>query len=418
LENQSQAMAADARCVSKPLIDFASRPCKLGKEVRMGRYVVVGGGITGCAAAWTLACSGHRVRLFEQHHIAAMASGWTLGGVRQSGRHPAELPLAKAAVSLWPGLADRLGHETGYFQHGNLRLARTADEAKVIRKLVDEQNRQGLELIFLDGSDAVRAVSPSISETVVAASYCATDGFADPVATTSAFARAARQHGASIETGVRVEQIVMRKGRIFGVETSRGFAEADGVIVAAGTHSPGLLASLGLVLPLSVTLVQVVQTEPAPPSFDQVFGVANADCAGRQEPDGRFRFTSGVTMFQVNADSWTEAGLAPSAADVAALRDRVGNVLPSAAATPVARSWGGLIDLTPDHLQVIDAPATHPGLMVAAGFSGHGFGIGPVTGSLAAALAMGTAPAHDLLAFSLARFCGHGAASQPVALHG
>jgi sarcosine oxidase, subunit beta len=384
----------------------------------MGRFVVVGGGITGCAAAWTLALAGHTVRLFEQHHIAAMASGWTLGGVRQSGRHPAELPLARAAVALWPGLADALGHETGYFQHGNLRLARTADEAAVIRKLVEDQNRQGLALTFLDGSDAVRTAAPAISESVVAASYCATDGFADPVAATNAFAQAAGQHGASIETGIRVYQIVMRHGRVCGVETSQGFAEVDGVIVAAGTHSPGLLAPLGLILPLAVTLVQVVQTEPAPSCFNQVFGVANADCAGRQEPDGRFRFTSGVSVFEGDADTWTEAGLAPSTANVTALRNRVGAVLSIAAQTPVARSWGGLIDLTPDHLPVIDAPRTHHGLVIAAGFSGHGFGIGPVTGTLAAELAMGAEPAHDLLAFRLARFGSNDAAFQPVSLHG
>jgi sarcosine oxidase, subunit beta len=393
-------------------------PCNLGKEIRMGRFVVVGGGITGCSAAWTLARAGHRVSLFEQHHIAAMASGWTLGGVRQSGRHPAELPLAKAAVALWPKLADRLGHETGYFQYGNLRLARTADEASVIHRLVDEQNRLGLELTFLDGSAAVRAVAPAISEAVVAASYCTTDGFADPVATTSAFALAAGQKGASIEIGVRVDRIVMRQGRVCGVETSQGFAEADVVIIAAGTHSPVLLAPLGLALPLAVTLVQVVQTEPAVPCFDQVFGVANADCAGRQEPDGRFRYTSGVRVFEGGAESWTGPGLAPSAADVAALRNRVGSVLPIAAATPVAHCWGGLIDLTPDHLPVIDAPRSHPGLVIAAGFSGHGFGIGPVTGALAAELAMGVAPAHDLSAFRLARFASSDVPSQPVTLHG
>jgi sarcosine oxidase, subunit beta len=384
----------------------------------MGRFVVIGGGITGCAAALTLAQAGHTVRLFERYHVAAMASGWTLGGVRQSGRHPAELPLAKAAVALWPKLADRLGHETGYFQHGNLRLARTADEAAVIRRLVEEQNGQGLGLTFLDGCDAIHAVAPVISGSIVAASYCPTDGYADPVAATRAFAQAAGQHGASVETGVRVEQIIMRQGRVCGVETSNGLTEADAVIVAAGTHSPTLLAPLGLALPLAVTLVHVVQTEPAPPCFDQVFGVANADCAGRQEPGGRFRYTSGVRVFEGDADRWTETGLAPSAADVTALTERVRAVLPLAAQTPIARSWGGLIDLTPDHLPVIDAPRTHPGLVIAAGFSGHGFGIGPVTGTLAAELAMGVAPGHDLTAFRLARFGGHDAVSQPAALHG
>ena len=66
----------------------------------MQRFVIIGGGITGCVAAFTLARRGHAVRLIEKRRIAAMASGWTLGGVRQSGRHPAELPLARVGGGL------------------------------------------------------------------------------------------------------------------------------------------------------------------------------------------------------------------------------------------------------------------------------------------------------------------------------
>ena len=66
----------------------------------MQRLVIIGGGITGCVAACALARRGRAVRLIEKRRIAAMASGWTLGGVRQSGRHPAELPLARAGGGL------------------------------------------------------------------------------------------------------------------------------------------------------------------------------------------------------------------------------------------------------------------------------------------------------------------------------
>jgi sarcosine oxidase subunit beta len=68
------------------------------------------------------------VTLIEKKGIAAMASGRTLGGVRQSGRHPAELPLARAAVALWAGLRDALGADVDYRRAGNLRLARTPVE--------------------------------------------------------------------------------------------------------------------------------------------------------------------------------------------------------------------------------------------------------------------------------------------------
>src|SRR5258708_27313688 len=110
---------------------------------RMLRIVIIGGGITGAAAASELAREGQAVTLIEKHGIAAMASGWTLGGVRQSGRNPAELPLARAAVAMWGELADTLGADVEYRRNGNLRLARTPAEVDVIRALVLSQPAHG-----------------------------------------------------------------------------------------------------------------------------------------------------------------------------------------------------------------------------------------------------------------------------------
>src|SRR5262245_53525808 len=76
--------------------------------------IAIGGGITGAARTDAVAREGHAVTLIEQRGIAAMASGWTLGGVRQSGRDPSELPLARAAVALWAGLRDTLGADVEY----------------------------------------------------------------------------------------------------------------------------------------------------------------------------------------------------------------------------------------------------------------------------------------------------------------
>ena len=132
----------------------------------MLRIVVIGGGITGTSAAAELAREGHAVTLIEKQAVAAMASGWTLGGVRQSGRHPAELPLARAAVELWGALSDVLGVDVEYRRSGNLRLARDADEAEVIRTLVAGQQARGLDLHFLPDNAAVRTVAPALSRHV------------------------------------------------------------------------------------------------------------------------------------------------------------------------------------------------------------------------------------------------------------
>ena len=113
--------------------------------------VVVGAGISGAAAAYELAAAGCSVVLLDRFGPAAMASGWTLAGVRQSGRHAAELPLAKAAVQRWGTLADELDAPTGYRRTGNLRCARTPAEVAIIRNLVTAQAAAGLELSFLAG---------------------------------------------------------------------------------------------------------------------------------------------------------------------------------------------------------------------------------------------------------------------------
>ena len=377
----------------------------------MNAIAIIGGGITGTAAADALAREGHAVTLIEKSGIAAMASGRTLGGVRQSGRHPAELPLAQAAVELWGGLADVLGTDVDYRRSGNLRLARTPAEIEIVRDLVHAQRAQGLDLVFLPDNAAVRAVAPALSNRVLAASYCATDGHADPVKATNAFAQSARRHGATIREGVRALAIQIVNDRVAGVLTAAGSIPAERVIVAAGVDTPALLAPLGLHLPLSMQVVSVVQSEPLPPTLDQVFGVANADCAGRQEVGGRLRFTDGGS----SEPAWTNE---PSANAVRAVVERVANVLPVAGAATVSRTWTGLVDLTPDALPVIDMPERVAGLIVAAGFSGHGFCLGPVSGLLCADLAVGRTPRHDVAAFQLARFeRGPLAATSPT-LHG
>lgn len=138
--------------------------------------IIIGGGISGVSATYEIARAGHRVTLLEKTRLGAMASGWTLGGVRQSGRHPVELPLAQAAVARWQTLDQELGQPTGYRQGGNLRLARSDDEVATIRALVADQRALGLDLEFLPDLQAVREVAPAVGDAVLAASFApATD---------------------------------------------------------------------------------------------------------------------------------------------------------------------------------------------------------------------------------------------------
>jgi len=70
----------------------------------------------------------------------------------------------------------------------------------------------------------------------------------------------------------------------------------------------------------------------------------------------------------------------------------------------IAQRWAGFIDATPDNIPVISPIDGISGLIVATGFSGHGFGIGPGAGRLTADLVCGFKPIVDPSAFRLSRF--------------
>ena len=381
--------------------------------------VVIGGGISGTAAAYELARAGAKVTLLEQGSLASMASGWTLAGVRQSGRHPAELPLAAAAVARWEHLSEDLGVDMEYRREGNLRLARSPEEVPVIQAIVAEQRDLGLDLTFLPDNAAVREIAPAIAESVLAASYCPTDGHANPIATVRAFAMAAAQNGATLHTETVVTAIDAASGRIRGVRTRDGHIAADVVVVAAGVYTARLCAALGFDLPIQVSRVAVVQTVPLPPLIRQVLGTARADFAGRQEVGGRFRLTGGGQPWPHRLDDLAHGDelVLPPAGDVIAALTRGIEVLPALAGARVARVWGGLLDMTPDALPILERTPDLEGLVIAAGFSGHGFCLGPVTGQIVRDLVLEGTTAFPIQPFRRERFAAMSGAAAAT-LHG
>lgn len=368
--------------------------------------VVIGGGISGTATAYELVRAGAKVTLLEQGSLASMASGWTLAGVRQSGRHPAELPLATTAVARWEQLGEELDADVEYRREGNLRLARSPEEIPIIQTIVAEQRALGLDLTFLPDNAAVREIAPAIAGSVLAASYCPTDGHANPIATVRAFAMAATRHGAAVRTETAVTAIDASGGRVRGVRTCGGDIAADVVVVTAGVYTARLCAPLGLELPIQVSRVAVVQTVPLPPLIRQVLGTASADFAGRQEVGGRFRLTGGGTPWPHQLDHLAHGDdpVLPPAGDVIAALTCGIEVLPALAGASVARVWGGLLDMTPDALPIIERSPDLEGLVIAAGFSGHGFCLGPVTGQIVRDLVLEGTTAFPIQPFRRERF--------------
>ena len=158
-----------------------------------------------------------------------------------------------------------LGADTGYRREGNLRLARSYAEAEIIHRLVEDQRQAGLDLSYLAGPDAIRAIAPAIAPTVVAASFCPTDGHADPLATVDAYRAAAERHGAVFRLGEGARSIEIRGDRVNAVVTDRVRIDCGVCVVAGGVHSNYLLTPLALTVPLRVPMVTVLQTDRLPP---------------------------------------------------------------------------------------------------------------------------------------------------------
>lgn len=363
--------------------------------------VIIGGGISGTAAAYELAKRGVSVTLLERGDLASMASGWTLAGVRQSGRHPAELPLAQAAMRRWEHLAGELGADVEYRQNGNLRLALTEDDVPAIRQVVETGNAAGIEMTYLPDIDAVHEIAPALTDDLAGASFCPTDGHANPHLAVNAFADAARRHGATIRTGVQVTAIETDGTRVTGVRTATGHIPAGTVIVAAGVYTPYLLDPLGIHIPFDIVQVPAMQSVATSPLLDQVLGIPTGGFAGRQEASGRFRLTGFSIPWNA---TWHDAeNVLPTMTQVQETIGWACRLVPAIRELRMAQVWGGLIDKTPDALPVIERTPEIDGLVVAAGFSGHGFCLGPVTGELLADIATEERTAHPAGPFARQR---------------
>jgi len=373
-------------------------------DSKFSDVIIVGAGITGIASAVALAEKGVAVTVIERYRPAAMASGWTLAGVRQSGRDPAELALAKRAVSLWQSLDQRLDASTGYRQTGNIRLARNESEAVVIRQLVETQRQAGLDIELLNPAELQKQF-PVLSKTIRCASLCPSDGQADPLATSTAYRIAAERLGVRFLTSTAVHRINTHVGRFHSLDTSTGSLQSEFCILATGVQTNDLLQPLGLALPIQWAIVTVAQSEPVPALLTPVIGVANADMAVRQQADGRLRMSNGAEF--TDTELIEENGVPyvrTTPATIKATQARIAKVLPAAAGAPIAHSWAGLLDMTPDALPIIDYLPGIEGVIVAAGFSGHGFGIGPAVGETIAELTLHETTSLPIAAFAFDRF--------------
>jgi sarcosine oxidase subunit beta len=342
----------------------------------------------GLSAAFHLrrADPGGRVVVLERAHIGSAASGASAAGVRVMGRDPAERALALASLARWPTLDRELEGATRYRRGGGLRIALDEEEWRAAPAWMEQQRADSVPVQLIDAAEARRLAS-GISPGCLGAVLCAVDGQAEAMPTTLAFAGAARKLGAELVEGVGATALVVERGRAVAVVRTDGAREScDGVVVAAGAWTPALLAPLGVRLPFETRALQMLLTEPASPaSLAPVVSCFGRKLSFKQLADGAYLIGGGwpARIVDERANKW---GVLEES-----VRGSLGvarEVYPALGSPSVARSWAGLEAFMPDELPVL-GPLPHvDGVIVAAGFCGHGFALAPAVGDVLARLAL------------------------------
>lgn len=364
--------------------------------------IIIGGGIIGNSAAYYLAKKGFSVIVLEKSdHMGNGGSSRNGGGVRQSGRDKRELPLAMYGVkNLWPTLSEELEMDVEYYQEGNLRLGKTEGHIKILEGLTKDAVSLGLDVRMIDGAEA-KTICPYLSDEVIGASWCPTDGHANPMLATLAYYRKARQLGVRFITGEEVTAIRKIRGKARTVVTADNCYEGDIIILAAGFESRSIAATVGIDVPMTQALLEVLVTEAQPSMFYQMLGTAAADFYGHQSTHGSFVFGGSSGLEGVNKDNGTPVTNSLTASCICR---GIMKYFPCLKDAKIVRTWAGWIDECADHVPVISRVEEVPGLILACGFTGHGFGISPTVGVLLSEMAAGEKPVLDIDGFRYDRF--------------
>lgn len=410
--------------------------------------VVIGGGIVGLTAALALAERNIPVVLLEKGRLAGEQSSRNLGWVRKTSRMAEDIPLAQASDRLWAAMPERVGQDVGYRQAGIMFVGRTDTQMAMHEGWLKSVAHLGLDSQLLTAQQIADRV-PGGRGDWAGGIYTPSDGRAEPTLASSAIARAAIAKGVTIVENCAVRTLSLAAGKVSGVVTEKGEIRCEQVLLAGGLWSRRFLGNLGISLPTLPLICSVLRT--APMEGPTEIAVGAPDFSFRKHHDGGFIITqrgaldASLTLDHLLIGSrylqqlraqrsflrisvgknfirdlalprrWKANRRSPFE-QVRTLDPEVNPALNQEAMTNliaawpafekavIADAWAGAIDVTPDSNPVIGPVAKIPGLSLATGFSGHGFGTSPAAGQLAADLVSAATPIIDPHPYRFERF--------------
>ena len=343
------------------------------------RVVIVGGGIVGCSVAYHLTLRGcSDVVLLERKQLTCGTTWHAAGLVGQLRASYNMTRLAQYTTGLYAALEAETGQATGFRQTGSIAIATNAARLEELLRGASMAKCFGLEVHTLTPSE-IASMWPGVHiDDLVGGVFLPKDGRTNPIDTTQALARGAKNRGAKIFEKTRVDEIIVESGRAVGVRTSQGELRADIVINCAGMWAQELGARAGTTVPLHAAEHFYIVTEPMAGLSPNLPVLRDPDgCAYFKEDAGKLL----VGWFEPVAKPWGMRGI-PETFCFDQLPDDLDHIeplltsavhrTPALANTGINLFFNGPESFTPDDRYLLGETPEVRNLFVAAGFNSIG----------------------------------------------
>ena len=343
--------------------------------------IIIGGGIMGCSSAYRLSQRGLKVTVLEKGGLGNGSTGRSSAIIRQHYSNEITARMALNSLRVFQNFQDEVGGESGFTKAGFLVLTPEKD-LEGLEANVALQQGVGIQTTLMSHDEIVEQWPYLEANDLVAAAFEPEAGYADPSLTVNSFAQAAKRNGTEFHLDTEVIGLLSDSGKIRGVKTSRGEFEAPAVINCAGPWAAQVAGWAEVDVPIASCRVQVAFfRRPAGQEVDHpvIADFANASYwrpeTGNQTLVGLIDPSEQENV--VDPDRYNVNGDLDFVADVGSRLVRRYPAMQHSASTT---SYAALYAITPDWHPVMDELIPGSGFYICAGFSGHGFKLGPAVG--------------------------------------
>jgi sarcosine oxidase subunit beta len=363
--------------------------------------VIIGAGCIGASIAYELGRRGVKdVVVVEKEPFAGAGStSKAAGGIRAQFSTPLNVRISMMSIARFKTFGEEMDTEPVFFPVGYLFLLGDAESWSTFQRQADMQRSLGLPVQTLTPEGA-RAIVPELNvEDLLGATFCLEDGLGNPHEVTQSYVAQARRLGALFHYGDPAQGLVMEGHRVTGVRTAGGVVSTPMVVNATGPHAAEVAAWAGVDLPVKAVRRHCFTTEPLPMAREDLPMIVDMKSGVYMH-----RESGGMLLGYANPEEPEGFNLSVNWDLLERIVEPAMHRVPPLEAAEVSNGWAGLYETTPDHNSVLGPPRGVEGLMLANGFSGHGFMHAPAVGQLITEWILDGKPSLDLSPLRLERF--------------